>query len=186
MFDQMVHKVARERDMKGLTIARSALVAALVLIYPLPSEAMPIMPGASQAGQVDDNIVLARRGGGGRGFHGGGARVHRGGAVAYRGGGARHVHVNRNIHRNVTRNVHRNVAVRRGVYRGPNVYYRGGAWARPRSYWWPVGGAIAAGAAIGVIGAAAAASWAGSPPGPNYCWYYTDASQRRGFWDVCQ
>ncbi len=72
----------------------------------------------------------------------------------------------------------------RGLYRGANVYYHGGAWARPGGYWWPVGGAVAAGAALGfVIGATA--TWAGTPPGSNYCWYYTDASQRNGFWDVC-
>ena len=54
--------------------------------------------------------------------------------------------------------------------------------ARP---WWRPGTAIAAGAAIGFIGAAAAYSWAGQPPAPGYCWYYTDPSQRAGFWDVC-
>jgi len=81
---------------------------------------------------------------------------------------------------------------RGGVYRGGTVYRGGpyraghwGGWARPGWYAWPVGGAIAAGAAIGVIGAAAAASWAGPPPGPGLCWYYTDPSQRQGFWDAC-
>jgi hypothetical protein len=56
---------------------------------------------------------------------------------------------------------------------------------RPRNYWWPVGGAIAAGAALGVI-AAGSAYWAGPAPGPGYCWYYTDPSQQNGFWDQCQ
>jgi len=95
------------------------------------------------------------------------------------------------------------VARHYGVYRGPHggVYrggvYRGygyrpgyrpgywGGWARPGWYGWPAGGAIAAGAAIGVISAAAAASWAGPAPGPGLCWYYTDPSQRQGFWDAC-
>jgi hypothetical protein len=45
--------------------------------------------------------------------------------------------------------------------------------------------AIAAGAAIGFIGAAAAAAWAPPPPQPGLCWYYTDPSQRSGFWDAC-
>ncbi|MCI0465478.1 MAG: hypothetical protein L0Y57_00475 [Beijerinckiaceae bacterium] len=85
----------------------------------------------------------------------------------------------------------RGVAVRRGggtVWRGGGaVVRRGGAavWRRPGSYWWPVGGAIAAGAAIGFVSAAAAAAWAGSPPASGYCWYYTDASRRQGFWDQC-
>jgi hypothetical protein len=47
------------------------------------------------------------------------------------------------------------------------------------------GGAIAASAAIGFVAAATAAVWAGSPPAPGYCWYYTDPSRTQGFWDVC-
>ena len=64
--------------------------------------------------------------------------------------------------------------------------YRYGGWARPGSYWWRPGGAIAAGAAIGVISAAAAASWAGAAPGPNMCWYYTTPARTQGFWDACR
>jgi hypothetical protein len=52
-------------------------------------------------------------------------------------------------------------------------------------YRWGPGGAIAAGAAIGFVSAAAAATWASAPPQPGLCWYYTDASRRNGFWDVC-
>ena len=71
----------------------------------------------------------------------------------------------------------------RGLYRGRYVY-RGGPWVRPRNYWWPLGGAVAAGAALGMV-AASSAAWAGPAPGPGYCWYYTDPSQRQGFWDQC-
>ena len=39
--------------------------------------------------------------------------------------------------------------------------------------------------AIGYVGANAAYPYAGSPPGPGYCWYYTDQNQTQGFWDVC-
>ena len=46
--------------------------------------------------------------------------------------------------------------------------------------------AIAAGAAIGFVSAAAAASWAGAAPGPGLCWFYTDPSRQQGFWDACQ
>lgn len=78
------------------------------------------------------------------------------------------------------------VAVRRpvGAYHRPPGYY-GGAWRRPY-YGWGPGGAIAAGAAIGFVTAAAAASYVASrPPAPGLCWYYTDASRRSGFWDNC-
>jgi hypothetical protein len=48
-----------------------------------------------------------------------------------------------------------------------------------------VGGAVAAGAALGFVTAAAATSYAGQAPGPNYCWYYTDPGRQQGFWDSC-
>lgn len=47
------------------------------------------------------------------------------------------------------------------------------------------GGAIAAGAAIGFVTAATAAAWAGAPPAPNDCWYYTDPDRTQGYWDAC-
>jgi hypothetical protein len=74
--------------------------------------------------------------------------------------------------------------VRRGAVIGPGV--RPGRWVRPANYYWRPGGAIAAGAAIGFVTAATAAARAGAPPGPGYCWYYTDPSRTQGFWDVCQ
>jgi hypothetical protein len=74
--------------------------------------------------------------------------------------------------------------VRRGAVARPG--YRRGGWVRPANYYWRPGGAIAAGAAIGFVTAATAAAWAGAPPGPGYCWYYTDPSRTQGFWDVCQ
>jgi hypothetical protein len=81
--------------------------------------------------------------------------------------------------------VRRSTVVRPGV-RPVRPAVRPGRWVRPGWYRWPPGGAIAAGAAIGFVTAATAAAWAGSPPAPGYCWYYTDPSQRQGFWDVCQ
>ena len=57
---------------------------------------------------------------------------------------------------------------------------------RGRRYAGQQTGPFAADAAIGVIGAAATASWAGPPPGPGLCWYYADPSRQRGFWDACQ
>jgi hypothetical protein len=78
--------------------------------------------------------------------------------------------------------------VRRGAVVRPGVRpggVRAGGWARPGWYRWAPGGAIAAGAAIGFVAAATAASWAGAPPAPGYCWYYTDPSRTQGFWDAC-
>jgi hypothetical protein len=80
---------------------------------------------------------------------------------------------------------HRPPGYRPPAHRPPGY---GGGWRpgyRPPSYWWRPGGAIAAGAAIGFVGAATAAAWAGSPPYAGMCWYYTDASRRHGFWDQC-
>ena len=72
-------------------------------------------------------------------------------------------------------------------------YRPGGVVVAPRAVWvgrpgwyrWAPGGAIAAGAAIGFVTAAAAAAWAGAPPQPGLCWYYTDLTRRQGFWDAC-
>ncbi|WP_281517680.1 hypothetical protein [Ferranicluibacter rubi] len=50
---------------------------------------------------------------------------------------------------------------------------------------WRRGGAIAAGAAIGFVAGAAAASVAGQPPAPGQCWYYTNSTRTTGFWDAC-
>jgi hypothetical protein len=73
---------------------------------------------------------------------------------------------------------------RRTAVRSATVVRRGN-WRRPGRYWWRPGAAIAAGAAIGWVAAATAASWAGDAPGPGMCWYYTNASRTNGFWDVC-
>ena len=110
-------------------------------------------------------------------------------------GGARHgggTHRGGGVHHGMNRgNLNRGAYAHRGNFRGAhanrNVYRAGasGNWARPSGYYWPIGGAVAAGAALGFVSAAAAASWAGAAPGPNLCWYYTDPSRRAGFWDAC-
>ena len=61
-------------------------------------------------------------------------------------------------------------------YRGPRrAYVRG--WNR-RPYY----GTIIAGVALGTIIAAAAAP---PPPSDELCWYWTNASKNRGYWDYC-
>ena len=125
------------------------------------AEAIEIYGAGTAVTQLDDGLFVQARGGGGHARHGGGHVAHRG-----------NVHVaNRHVSRNVNRNVNRS-----GHW---------GNWARPGGYWWPAGGAVAAGAALGFISAAAAASWAGAAPGPNLCWYYTNPSQQQGYWDAC-
>ena len=132
-----------------------------------PSSALSPMGGAALAsqgkattGDVVEIRAVARRGGVAVG--------PRGNAVAYR-----------------SRTVVRGPAVRGAAVVRPG--YRGGGvrWARPAAYGWPRGGAIAAGAAIGVVTAATAAAWAGAAPAPGMCWYYTDPYRRAGFWDYC-
>lgn len=87
-------------------------------------------------------------------------------------------------HRPVHRPVHRPhlPAYRPPVHVRPGWH---GGWHRPH-YGWRPGGAITAGAALGFLGAAAAAAYATSAaPASGLCWYYTDASRRAGFWDAC-
>ncbi len=68
---------------------------------------------------------------------------------------------------------------------GPPPPRGGWGWGRPAGYWWGPGGAIAAGAAIGFLTAAAAGAFAPPPPAPRLCWYYTNPSRTAGFWDSC-
>jgi hypothetical protein len=167
------------RTLLGMALlAGSALVAAALPIDPAPTKSRIDAGGPSE-------FVLVRGGFRGGGIRAGGvraggfarqgnfARVNRG-AVVNRGAKVnRNAVVNRNTVVNRNRIVTRNTAVVR-------------PWVRPGGYWWRPGGAIAAGAAVGFVTAATAAAWAGPPPGPNMCWYYTDQTRTQGFWDVCQ
>jgi hypothetical protein len=126
------------------------------LAFAQPGGAMEVLGGASRALQQSDSFVST-------------VVVHRGAHVSR--------NVNRNVHVNRNVNVNRNVGYHGGVYRG--------AWVG-RPYPWAPGGAIAAGAAIGVLAVGTAVAWAPPPPQPGLCWYYTDPSQRNGFWDTCQ
>ena len=159
--------------MKRQSVVVAIALLALAPLAPAPADAIPFaapVKGLEQREPLIQKVVVVRRAGGGAvavrrpggvgrpGWHGGGAAVVRPGW-----GGA---------------------AVVRPGWHGGGVRY--GGWVRPSRYWWGPGGAIAAGAAIGFVTAAAAASWAGAAPGPNMCWYYTDPSRTNGFWDVCQ
>jgi len=136
----------------------------------------PLAPLSMQGGDAAAVLIPVRAAArGGRVAVGprGGAVVHRGAAVAGPRGGAA-------VRRTAVVGPRGNVAVRNTAV----VAGRGG-WARPGRYGWPVGGAIAAGAAIGFVTAATAVAWAGAAPAPGLCWYYTDPSRTQGFWDYC-
>jgi hypothetical protein len=165
--------------------------ATLLALSPISEgAAMPTQPKAGyHMGAPGPSIDLVRAGRGG-GFHGGaavrtrgfvghrGGSAYRGSAVVrpgWHGGGVRRSYVRPGWHGG---------GVRRAYVRPVRPVPRT-RWVRPARYWWPVGGAIAAGAAIGYVSAARAAAWAGAAPAPGYCWFYTDSTRRRGFWDVC-
>jgi hypothetical protein len=151
------------------TLVKAACVAIALSGFSPPQAGAIEMQASNPTAMLSEGMIskayIAHRGATFRGPRGG--VYHRGGTVGgygYRG---------------------------RGVYRGGYGYrggvYRGGygGWARPGWYRWGPGGAIAAGAAIGVLAAGAAVAYAGSPPAPGLCWYYTDPSYRAGFWDAC-
>ena len=142
-----------------------------------PSRSAPLHPIAPLSMQGNEALLIpvraAARGGSVRVGPRGGAVVHRGGAVVGPRGGAA-------VRRTTVVGPRGNVAVRNTA-----VVAGGGRWARPGWYRWPVGGAIAAGAAIGFVTAASAAAWAGTAPAAGMCWYYTDPSRTQGFWDYC-
>jgi hypothetical protein len=153
-------RMERGETMNLSNVAKAAALASLLGSPPLQAGAMEIVSGPSPAAQMNrgfvQSVVIVR---GPRGGVAAG-RVHPGYHPGYRPG--YHGYVGRP---------------------GYRPGYAG--WARPGWYHWGPGGAIAAGAAIGFVGAATAAAWAPAAPAPGLCWYYTDPSQRNGFWDAC-
>jgi hypothetical protein len=154
-------ELRKEESMIRSSLVKSACVAIALLGFSAPQAGAIEVQGSNPSTQLSEGMIskayIAHRGVTRVGPRGG--VYHRGGTVGgYRGRG--------------------------GVYRGAGVY-RGG-WARPNWYHWGAGGAIAAGAAIGVLATGAAIAYAGQPPAPGLCWYYTDPSYRQGFWDACQ
>ena len=147
------------------SLVKSACVAIALSGFSPPQAGAIEMQGSNPAPMLNDGMIskayIAHRGV---------TRVGPRGGVYHRGG-----------------TVHGYPGYRGGVYHGGAGVYRGGygGWARPGWYRWGPGGAIAAGAAIGVLAAGAAIAYAGQPPAPGLCWYYTDPSYRAGFWDAC-
>lgn len=144
----------------------SLLIGLALCLFGGAAQPAPLLPN-SIASEMHTNIervrAVVRRGGAVVGPRGGVA-VRRGAAVVGPRG---------------------NAAVRRTTVVRPGYAGGGVRWARPGRYYWPRGGAIAAGAAIGFVTAATAVAWAGAAPAPGMCWYYTDPSRSQGFWDYC-
>jgi hypothetical protein len=146
------------------------------------AQAAPLHPAASAQMQGDGAVIQIHGFFVGGGGHVGHVSVARS-APMVRGGTV--------VHGTTVRG---STAVRSGtVVTGPrgNVTAVGrtavvapGRWSRPGWYRWPRGGAMAAGAAIGYLAAASAVAY-GPPPEPGMCWYYTNVSHTRGFWDSC-
>ncbi len=106
------------------------------------------------------------------------ARGGRGGAVTA------NVNVNRRANVNVNRNVNRRANV--NVNRTVNVNRRVGVVRPVRGWAWrPHYGTIIAGVTLGTVIAASAVATVPPAPAPNLCWYWSDASQTRGYWDYC-
>jgi hypothetical protein len=196
--------VSEAADMRGNAmnwsgLLKGACVAAMLFgLASQEAQAIEIVGAGNPTILMSDDLVMVRGGGGHAhrgGMHGGG--VHRG---AFHAGGMHGCHRPPGVHPGY-RPGHRPGGVHPGYRPGyrpggvhpgyrpgyrPGGVYRYGGWARPNWYRWGPGGAIAAGAAIGMVGAATAAAWAGPAPGPGLCWYYTDPSRRQGFWDACR
>jgi hypothetical protein len=172
--------------MKYRKTALRTLAAGVALGAVGQGQAIEVFGPSAQSANDNASLVtqvVVRHGGGG-GFHGGGGHYHAGGG--YHGGGAYHggYHAGGAYHGGGY-GYHGGGVYHGGGYgyHGGGVYHGGGyAW---RNYGWAPGGAIAAGAAIGFLTAASVAAWAPAAPQPGLCWYYTDASQRNGFWDAC-
>lgn len=187
----------------GMTVALLAVFGAQ------PSHAMRVAPNplpadaAEFATEVQGNQQIRRGGGGGNrnANRGGGNRqnANRGGGGnrqnANRGGGNRqnanrnnnrqnanrnnnnrnnnanrnnNRQNNRNFNNNRNRNVNVNVRVNTRPVRG---------WSR-RPYF----GTVVAGVTLGTIIVASSVPVA---PASNLCWFWTDSSFRRGYWDFC-
>lgn len=51
-----------------------------------------------------------------------------------------------------------------------------------RPWYW---GRVVAGVTIGTVIAATAAAVAPTPPSPELCWFWSDSTKTKGYWDYC-
>jgi hypothetical protein len=152
-------------------------IIALPLLAPHDAQSAPATPADTAAiiGAASEDALsaFARRVGGAGGART--ANVNRGANLN------RNANINRNVNRNV--NVNRNTNINRNIARvGVGVGVGGAALVRPwvrRPYY----GTVIAGVALGTIIAASTI-----PPAPSsgLCWYWSNSSHTRGYWDYCQ
>jgi hypothetical protein len=157
-------------------MARRALLISAVLALSLTPQAAqsaapaPSLPLFAQiAGAPSDEALsaFARRGG---------ART----ANVGRNGGVNR-NINGNVNRNINRNVNRNVNINRNIARVGVGGVAVGAvrpWVR-RPYF----GTVVAGVTLGTI---IAASTIPAAPSSGLCWFWSNSSRSRGYWDYCQ
>jgi len=163
-------------------MTRLALLTSIILL-PLatletqaaPSPPPDIAPIIAQA-SPEALSAFARRGGA-RTAHGGAART----ANVNRG---HHANRNLNANRNINRNINRNVNINRGVV-GVGRVGVGAAVVRPVRPWVrrPYYGTVIAGITLGTI---IAATTIPAAPSSELCWYWSNSSHTRGYWDYCQ
>jgi hypothetical protein len=178
-----------DADMKKHFFAAILVALMLVGVSSISGNAVPLPPygPAIHSGPVQAESVAVR---------------HRGTTVARGPRGGMVAHHHRTVARLGARPVHpiarpgvrpgvrpvqpiARPGIRPGVRPVHPIVRPGRPWVRPPSYYWRPGGAIVAGAAIGFVAATSVGAHAGAAPGPGYCWYYTDLSMTKGFWDVC-
>jgi hypothetical protein len=169
--------------MPNLSIAAIILAAGICVLTAPSSQAAILSPMSSEVRDVLSAIeadteqpILARvRGGGARVGAASRTRV----AVGPRGGAASRT--------TVVKGPRGNVAARRTTVVGGRggVAARGVAVVRPVRPWVrrPYYGTVVAGVALGAVIAATAV-----PPAPSsdLCWYWSNSSHSRGYWDYCQ
>jgi hypothetical protein len=153
---------------------RALLISAVLALSLTPHAAQSAAPAplplfAQIAGAPSEEALsaFARRGG---------ART----ANVGRTGGVNR-NINGNVNRNINRNVNRNVNINRNIARVGVGGVAVGAvrpWVR-RPYF----GTVVAGVTLGTIIAATTI-----PPAPSsgLCWYWSNSSRSRGYWDYCQ
>jgi hypothetical protein len=174
--------------MTRLMLLTSTLLALQLAAHEARSApAMPVDAAAILGTASEDALTaFARRAVGGAG----GARTANVSRGHHGAGGARTANVSRGHHVNRNANINRNVNVNRTVNRNVNVNRAvvgigGVGLVRPVRPWVrrPYYGTFVAGVALGTIIAATAI-----PPAPSsdLCWYWSNSSHTRGYWDYCQ
>lgn len=168
---------------RTIIIAATTLVLAVGALGVSRVIAVPVSPGVLKQEASDRRLIEQARRGGGRGH------------AARRGGGARSARVSRGRHatrRTNVRTAHatnvrraRTTNVRRVDRRRTNVVNR--RVVRPVRPWVrrPWYGRVVAGVALGSVIWATTAGIAPAAPSSDLCWYWSNSSKTRGYWDYC-